>query len=98
MKRIDLIIIALVLALLIAWPTLAHIAKAAPVATNYDISWFTIDSGVMNVSGGSYSLSGTIGQPFAGSMSSGSYTSSGGFWGGTAGNHNVYLPLVLKNV
>lgn len=46
-----------------------------------EISWFTIDGGgVMRATGGSFELSGTIGQPDAGKMSGGSFTLDGGFW------------------
>lgn len=48
----------------------------------YAIDWFTIDGGGGTSSGGSYSLSGTIGQPDAGTLSGGSYTLEGGFWPG----------------
>jgi hypothetical protein len=51
----------------------------------------------MNSSGGSYLLSGSIGQPDAGSMSGGSYTINSGFWGGASINYTIYLPLVLKS-
>ena len=48
----------------------------------YSIDWFTIDGGGGTSSGGSYTLSGTIGQPDAGTLSGGSYTLEGGFWPG----------------
>jgi hypothetical protein len=70
---------------------------AAP-QSGYSIDWYTIDGGgAMNSSGGGYSLSGSIGQPDAGSLSGGSYQLSGGFWGGASINYTVYLPLVLKS-
>jgi hypothetical protein len=47
----------------------------------YDLSWYTIDGGGGTSSGGSYTLSGTIGQPDAGGpMVGGSYSLTGGFW------------------
>lgn len=49
-------------------------------AQNYSIDWFTIDGGGGTSSGGSYTLSGTIGQPDAGRLTGGSYTLDGGFW------------------
>ena len=50
---------------------------------DYDIDWFTIDGGgEMFSTGGTYTLSGTIGQPDAGEMSGGSYNLTGGFWFG----------------
>src|SRR6185295_3925531 len=48
----------------------------------YSIDWFTIDGGGGTSSGGSYTLSGTIGQPDAGTLSGGNYTLEGGFWPG----------------
>ncbi len=54
----------------------------------YDLSWYTVDGGGdMWTSGGSFELSGTIGQPDAGPvMIGGSFTLTGGFWafGGAA--------------
>lgn len=51
-------------------------------AQSYSIDWFTIDGGGGTSSGGSYTLSGTIGQPDAGTLSAGNYTLQGGFWPG----------------
>jgi hypothetical protein len=71
--------------------------SSAPMS-GYSLDWYTIDGGGATFStGGGYSLGGTIGQPDAGVLSSGSYTLVGGFWGGAAVNYNVYLPLILKN-
>ena len=47
-------------------------------------------------SGGGYDLTGTFGQPNAGTLSDGDYTLGGGFWGGGAVQYRVYLPLVLR--
>ena len=69
----------------------------------YDLSWSTVDGGGHTFSsGGGYSLGGTAGQPDAGVLSDGSYTLTGGFWGGAAAQHSpsqhtIYLPLVLRN-
>ena len=69
---------------------------AAPRATGYEISWYTIDGGgAQDLSGGSYTLSGTIGQFEAGSQSGGNYTLNGGFWVDVFGNR-LYLPLILR--
>lgn len=59
-------------------------ALAGPSGGVYSIPWSTIDGGgVLNSSGGSYTLSGTIGQPDAGAtMSGGSFSLTGGFWAG----------------
>ena len=49
-------------------------------AQNFTIDWFTIDGGGATSSGGAYTISGTIGQPDAGTMSGGNYSMIGGFW------------------
>jgi len=49
-------------------------------AQNYEISWYKIAGGGGTSTNGSYSLSGTIGQPDAGMMSGSNYTLTGGFW------------------
>jgi hypothetical protein len=60
---------------------LLFIALASARAQNYSIDWHTIDGGGGASTGGVYSVSGTIGQPDAGTMSGGSYSLAGGFWG-----------------
>jgi hypothetical protein len=49
---------------------------------DYQIVWSTIDSGGGTSSGGTYQLSGTIGQPDAAYSASGQYEILGGFWPG----------------
>jgi hypothetical protein len=51
-------------------------------AQSYSIDWFTIDGGGGTSSGGTYTLSGTIGQSDAGTLRGGRYTLEGGFWPG----------------
>jgi hypothetical protein len=53
-------------------------------AQTYDISWFSIDGGGGTSSGGTYSVTGTIGQPDAGVLSGGNYSIVGGFWSAIA--------------
>ncbi len=51
-------------------------------AQPYSIDWYTVDGGgVMNIGGGTYTLSGTIGQPDAGRMLGATDSIDGGFWG-----------------
>ena len=51
----------------------------------FDLSWYTIDGGGGTSAGGSFSLSGTIGQHDAGGpMTGGSFSLTGGFWVGGA--------------
>ena len=55
--------------------------SAACVASDqYSIDWFKIAGGGGTSIGGAYSVSGTIGQPDAGTMSGGPFTLTGGFW------------------
>jgi hypothetical protein len=50
-------------------------------AQSYSIDWYKISGGGGTSSGGSYSLSGTIGQHDAsGAMTGGNYSLTGGFW------------------
>ena len=66
--------------------------------TGYTLDWWTVDGGGQTEPGGSgYTLSGTIGQPDADSLSGGGYTLSGGFWSGGAVQYKIYLPVVLRN-
>ncbi len=50
----------------------------------YSIDWFTVDGGGGTTGGGLYEISGTIGQPDAGSFAAGDYVIEGGFWSGVA--------------
>jgi hypothetical protein len=67
------------------------------LAGDYSIDWFTIDTGGGSSTNGQYALTGTIGQPDAGSaMSSGNYSLPGGFWSlvsvvQTAGAPTLYI-------
>lgn len=50
-------------------------------AQTYSINWHTIDGGGGSSTGGVYSVSGTIGQPDAGTpMTNGQFSVTGGFW------------------
>ncbi|MCI0498199.1 MAG: hypothetical protein L0Y36_00760 [Planctomycetales bacterium] len=49
---------------------------------DYSIPWHTIDGGGGTSSGGTYQLTGTIGQPNAGYHGGGPYELLGGFWVG----------------
>jgi hypothetical protein len=76
-KRFLVVALSLVVTLLIA-------AASAPAGTTpeFAIVKFTVDGGGGKSSGGTYTLTGTIGQPDAGVQdSTGSiYSLSGGFW------------------
>jgi hypothetical protein len=50
-------------------------------AQSYSIDWFTVGGGGGTSTNGQYSITGTIGQPDAGSaMTNGQYSVTGGFW------------------
>ena len=50
-------------------------------AQNYSIDWYKIAGGGGTSTGGTYQVSGTIGQPDAsGAMTGGNYSLTGGFW------------------
>jgi hypothetical protein len=59
-------------------------SSTSPVvhAQSFGMDWFTIDGGGGTSTGGSYSLSGTIGQPDAGTSSDANFSLRGGFWPG----------------
>jgi hypothetical protein len=61
---------------------LLGLSTALVASADFDLSWYTVDGGGdMFSTGGSFALSGTIGQPDAGVvMTGGSYELSGGFW------------------
>lgn len=71
----------------------------AQSGSGYELSWWTVDGGAREMSGGEYMLAGAVGQPDANTLTGGSYTLAGGFWGGGAVTigYDVYLPLVLRN-
>lgn len=61
--------------------TLAVAAASAATATDFDVSWFTLDSGGTSMSAGSgFELSATIAQSDAGAMSGAGWELAGGFW------------------
>jgi hypothetical protein len=74
--------------------TLRSLALAIGVATgamggkalggNFDLAWHSMDGGGGSSAGGSFELSGTIGQadagPASGGMSGGGFELTGGFW------------------
>jgi hypothetical protein len=67
-------------------PLLLGLILAAPQPTHaqtwgdYDLTWYTIDSGAGALTGGDYTLTGSIGQPDAGQpLTGGDYDLTGGF-------------------
>lgn len=65
-------------------------------AQNYSIVWYKIAGGGGTSSGGTYSVSGTIGQPDAsGALSGGRYSLTGGFWSIIAVVQTIGLPDLI---
>ena len=73
-------------------------AYAQSTLATYAIDWYTIDGGGgFNSSGGTYTLSGTIGQHDAGSpMESGTFDLNGGFWAGAEARYIIAVPIASK--
>lgn len=71
--------------------------NAAPHTVVYEISWYTVDgSGAPELTGGMYTLSGTIGQYDAGWQGGGSYSVNGGFWGLLDTLSKLFLPSIMR--
>ena len=69
----------------------------------HGLTWTVIAGGGGTMSGGTFSVIGTIGQPEAGpAAGGGDYSLTGGVWGGAGavtpptGGKRVYLPVVIK--
>lgn len=87
MKHVTILLILLVLLLAGVWTALAE--------DGYNLTWWTVASGGGIASGGSYTVTNTIGQPDVGRMTGGSYTLAGGFWDGR--NYTLFLPLIANH-
>src|SRR5215468_10857956 len=63
--------------------TLALSLTTVAVGQSYSIDWFTVDGGGGTSTAATYEVSGTTGQPDAGSspeLTGGAYSLAGGFW------------------
>lgn len=78
------------------WVVVTAISAGAVLAGDYVIDWHTADGGgTMSSAGGSYALSGTIGQPDASApaaMTGGSFALTGGFWVPLASPCTAFAP------
>ena len=74
--------------------SISLLLPAAGFGQQYSIDWQTIDGGGGTSTGGVYSVSGTIGQPDAGTMSGGNYMLQGGFWGIVTAVQTTGAPLL----
>jgi hypothetical protein len=66
------------------------LAAGSPCIAQLSIGWSTVDGGGGVSSGGVFTLSGTIGQPDAGSMSGGAISCLGGYWAGAGAGGPCY--------
>jgi hypothetical protein len=63
------------------WFTLCMFMTAAAAAQPYSVDWYTVDGGGGTSTGGTFEVSGTIGQHDAGTaLSAGGFEVVGGFW------------------
>jgi hypothetical protein len=92
MKTRQIVLVALLATALLVGAA----AAAAAVNSGYTLDWFTVDGGGGTSNGGSYALSGSSGQPEAGTLTGGGYTLRGGFWGAAPAGNQLYLPLVRR--
>ena len=92
MKAICVLLLIALAALL-----LATALAASADGPGYTLDWWTVDGGGTFNTRGGYSLGGTAGQPDASVWQGDGYTLHGGFWAMAAGQHVIYLPLVLRN-
>jgi hypothetical protein len=71
----------------------AAVLLVAPAHAYDALTWYTLDGGgVIGSTGGAYRLSGTAGQPDAGSHSGAAYGLRGGFWHGAIGSLVAVTP------
>ncbi len=78
-------------------PTLAMLAAgllvAAAAAPAAEVNPSTIDNGGVTSAGGTYAVTGSIGQPDAGELSGGSFVLGGGFWD----RSHPFVPVELQS-
>jgi hypothetical protein len=77
---------------LFGWAVLL-LAPAFGWAQTYTIDWWDTGAGA-TVTGGSYSLSGSVGQPDAGTLTGGEFTLMGGFWAVALPAETAAAPLL----
>ena len=61
-------------------PILVALSLVTAAQAQFSINWFSVDGGGGTSAGGPFSVSGTIGQPDAGSLAGGTFKLDGGFW------------------
>ena len=61
---------------------------------HFDLSWSTLGGGGGVSSNGRFTMSGTVGQPDAGSLSGGAFKIEGGFWSGITVDETTAGPVL----
>jgi hypothetical protein len=92
MKQIHSFAIWLILGLV----CLLGLGSTIAAQGDYDLSWWTGDSGGVS-SGGSYRVTGAVGQPDAGVLTNGNFTLSGGFLASGSDDSfsdRIFLPAI----
>jgi hypothetical protein len=70
------------------------LSASAASSQSYTLDWFKVAGGGGTSTNGQYAVSGSIGQPDAGSMSGSNYTLTGGFWSVVAAVQTPGTPLL----
>lgn len=103
MRRIQLTVLLTLLGVLLAI-SLTHARPdsrpkritTASSGGSYTLDWSTIDGGGGASASGGLAISGTLGQPDAGTAGGGPYMLSGGFWPGARPDYRLRLPLLRR--
>lgn len=71
---------------------------AAQAGGTYSVTWFGLPGGGGTSSGGSYSVTGAIGQPFASQAVGSTYTVQTGFFGGGGQRFRLFIISVAHEI
>jgi hypothetical protein len=83
---------------------LAQDTVLAQTSAHYDLSWHVLSAGGREMTSGSHTIHGTLGQFAIGPATSGQTSVGSGYWPGVQqtvggpvpGGYEIYLPIVLK--
>lgn len=81
-KRLALVALMVLALGLVGVVVAAPLYEPAAPAADYAVNWQVLANGGQTLSGGSYRMESTIGQPVVGEMSGGGYKLGNGFWYG----------------
>jgi hypothetical protein len=84
-------------AILIAVVALLLLAGIVQAAVTQTVDWRVMGAGGGHAEAAPYALDGTIGQAVVGTAADTGSDLCSGFWCGAAVEHNIYLPLVLRD-